>query len=604
MASTRIDVAALDFDLIKANLRDFLRSQPQFKDYDFDGAGINVLLDILSYNTHYMGWYQNMLGNEMFLDTAQLRSSVVSHAKHLAYTPRSTRASRAVISVTIAAPPGNTSAAAVIERFTKFSARIEGNVFEFVTTKTYTAYRVNDQFVFPEVELIQGISYQFRYTVDKKIPKQRFILPDNRIDASTLVVRVQKSIANNRTEVFNLSEDITEVKKDSRAYFLQEVEEGKFEVYFGDGIIGRAVEDGNIVILDYIVTEADAANGAIGFFPVSQVANIGAQYVTVSTITPAHSGAPAETLDQIKFAAPKNWEAQNRAVTVQDYKTLIAKDYPVLDSVAVWGGEDSIPPQYGKVFLSLKPVEGFVVTEEAKQYVIRDVLKRRNIVSVIPEVMDPDYTYLLVNSKVRYRPAETDKNQGEITSITYEAIRSYNKEELGKFDRMLKYSRLLNAIDVADTSISNNLTTLKMRKRFRPRLRATTNYSFDLHNPVRKFSFYSSQFVVAQDPLVAYNSGDIHYLEDDGEGTIWIVRIVKGQANTRMKKAGTINYATGEITIRELNPFLLVEEGALDIDIFMTPEENDIVPKRNNILLILDTDITVTAIPLVESSTT
>lgn len=604
MASTRIDVAALDFDLIKANLRDYLRSQTQFKDYDFDGAGINVLLDVLAYNTHYMGWYQNMIGNEMFLGTSQLRSSVVSHAKHLAYTPRSIRASRAVIRVVIAAPPGNTSSAAVIERFTKFSARIEGNVYEFVTTKTYTAYRVNDQFVFPEVELIQGISYQFRYPVDKKIPKQRFVLPDNRIDASTLVVRVQKSVSNNQTEVFNLADDITEVKKDSKVYFLQEVEEGKFEVYFGDGIIGRAVEDGNIVILDYIVTEADAANGAIGFFPVTQVANISSQFVTVTTVTPAHSGAPAETLDQIKFAAPKNWEAQNRAVTVQDYKTLIAKDYPVLDSVAVWGGEDNIPPQYGKVFMSLKPVEGFVVTEEAKQYVIRDVLKRRNIVSVIPEIMDPDYTYLMVNSKVRYRPAETDKNQGQISSITYEAIRAYNKEELGKFDRMLKYSRLLNAIDVADTSISNNLTTLKMRKRFRPRLRATTNYTFDLHNPVRKFSFYSSQFVVAQDPLVVYNEGDIHFLEDDGSGNIWIVRIVKGQANTRMKKAGTINYATGEIVIRELNPFLLVEEGALDIDIFMTPEENDIVPKRNNILVILDSDITVTAIPLIESSTT
>lgn len=604
MATTRLDVAALDFDLIKANLRDFLRSQPQFKDYDFDGAGINVLLDILSYNTHYMGWYQNMVGNEMFLDTAQLRSSVVSHAKHLAYTPRSARAARAVIGVTINAPVGNTNAAAVIERFTKFSARIEGDVFEFVTNRAYTAYRVNDQFIFPAVDLIQGIAYQYRHPVDLRVPKQRFLLPDNRIDTSTLTVRVQKSVSNNMTEVFTLADDITEVKKDSKVYFLQEVEEGKFEVYFGDGIIGRALQDGNIVILDYIVTSADAANGANAFFPVTQVANIGAQFITVSTVTVAHSGAAPETTDQIRFAAPKNWEAQNRAVTVQDYKTLIAKDYPVLDSVAVWGGEDHVPPQYGKVFLSLKPVEGFVVTEEAKQYIIRDVLKRRNIVSVIPEVMDPDYTYLLVNCKVRYRPAETDKNQGEITNITYEAIRSYNKDELGRFDRMLKYSRLLNTIDVADTSISNNLTTLKMRKRFRPRLMATTNYSFDLHNPIRKFSFYSSQFVVAQDPLVQYNEGDIHYLEDDGSGTIWIVRIVKGLPNERMKKAGTINYATGEILIRELNPFLLVEEGALDIDIFMTPEENDIVPKRNNILTILDSDITVNAIPLIEVSTT
>lgn len=604
MASTRIDVAALDFDLIKANFRDFLKSQQQFKDYNFEGSSIDVLLDILAFNTHYLGWYQNMIGNEMFLDTAQLRSSVVSHAKHLAYTPRSIRAARAVIKVVINAPPGNTSAAAVIERFTKFSARIDSDVFEFVTTQTYTAYRSNDQFIFPEVELIQGISYQYRHVVDKHVPKQRFVLPDNRIDVGTLVVRVQRNIADNRTEVYTLADDITEVKKDSRAYFLQEVEEGKYEVYFGDGIVGRAVEDGNIIILDYIVTSADAANGAIGFFPVTQVANIGAQFVTVTTIAQAHSGAPAETIDQIKFAAPKNYEAQNRAVTIQDYKTLIAKDYPVLDSVAVWGGEDSIPPQYGKVFLSLKPVEGYVVTEEAKQFIINEVIRRRNIVSVIPEIMDPDYTYLLVNCRVRYHPAETDKNQGQITSITYEAIRSYNKVELGKFDRMLKYSRLLNAIDIADTSISNNLTTLKMRKRFRPRLRATTNYTFNLHNPIRKFSFYSSQFVVAQDPLVVYNTGDIHYLEDDGSGTIWIVRIVKGQPNTRMKKAGTIDYVTGAITIRELNPFILVEDGALDIDIFMSPEENDIVPTRNNILTILDSDITVNAIPLVESSTT
>lgn len=604
MASTRLDVAALDFDLIKANLRDYLRSQPQFKDYDFDGAGISVLLDILSYNTHYMGWYQNMIGNEMFLDTAQLRSSVVSHAKHLAYTPRSIRASRANINVVIDAPSGNSDASAVIERFTKFSARVESNIFEFVTTKTYTAYRTNNQFVFNDVELIQGISYQYRYTVDTDIPKQRFVLPDNRIDVSTLIVRVQENVSNNRTEVYSFADDITEVKKDSKVFFLQEVEDGKYEVYFGDGVIGRAIQDGNIVILDYIVTNADAANGAIGFFPVTQVANIGAQFVSVTTVTPAHSGAESESIDQIKFAAPKNWESQNRAVTVQDYKTLIAKDYPVLDSVAVWGGEDSIPPQYGKVFMSLKPVEGFVVTEEAKQYVINDVLRRRNIVSVIPEIINPDFTYLVVNCKVRYRPAETDKNQGQIDNITYEAIREYNKVELGKFDKMLKYSRLLNAIDIADTSISNNLTTIQLRKRFRPRLRATTNYEFDLHNPIRKFSFASSQFVVAQDPLVAYNSGDIHFLEDDGEGNLWIVRIVKGQSNTRMKKAGNIDYTTGKIIIRELNPFLLVESGAVDIDIFMTPEENDIVPKRNNILTILDSDITVNAIPLVETTTT
>lgn len=602
MAANRLDVAALDFDLIKANLRDFLRSQPQFKDYDFDGAGINVLLDVLAYNTHYMGWYQNMLGNEMFLDSAQLRSSVVSLAKHLAYTPRSIRAARADVGIVITAPQGNTQAAAVIEKGTKFTARIEGDVFDFITYKAYTAYRASDQFVFPSVELIQGISFQYKILVDTSIPQQRFILPDNGIDVSTLTVRIQKSTTDNKTEVFNFADDITEVKKDSRVYFLQEVENGRFEVYFGDGIIGRAVQDGNVVILDYIVTSADAANGAASFSPAQPVAGIGPSFTAVTTITTAHSGAQPETIDQIKFAAPKNWESQNRAVTKTDYKTLVLKDYPVLDSIAVWGGEEAVPPQYGKVFMSLKPVEGFVVTEEAKQYVVRDVLKRRNIVSVLPEILDPDYTYMLIDCRVRYHPPETDKTQGEITSIVYEAIRTYNKTELGKFDRMLKYSRMLNSIDIADTSISNNLTTMKMRKRFRPRLRATTNYEFDLHNPIAKFSFYSSQFVVAQDSLVQYNAGDIHYLEDDGAGAIWIVRIVKGQPNTRMKKAGKINYATGIITIEQLNPFLLVDEGALDIDIFMTPAENDIVPKRNNILTILDTDITVNAIPLTETT--
>lgn len=597
MANTnRIDVASLDFDSIKANLKDFLRSQSEFKDFDFEAAGINVLLDILAYNTHYMGWFQNMLANEMFLDSAKLRANVVSIAKHLAYVPRSIRAARATMSVTITPPINDTQATAVIERFTKFTARVGDNVYEFLTTKAYTANKADGAFVFPEIEVIQGVSYRWQQTIDSRIEKQRFLLPNALVDTSTLLVRIQRSVADNRIEVYNYADDITEVTKDSRVYFLQEVEDGKFEIYFGDGTVGKKPVDGNIVLMDYIITSGPDANGATLFSPANKVAGYPAHNTTITTITQSHGGAAAETTEQIKFTAPKNWEAQNRAVTKSDYKVLVSKDYPIAESVAVWGGEENVPPAYGKVFVSIKPADGFVVTEEAKRTVVKDILRKRNIVSVIPEVIDPDYTYITVTSKIRYQPSLTDKSQGEIEDLSIEAITEFNTTELGKFERMLKYSRLLSAIDNTDSAISNNLTTIKMKKVFRPRLAASTNYTFMMHNPVMPKSFISSRFVVTQDPLIEYLQGDEHFLEDDGSGNLWITRVRKGNTNLRTRTAGTINYETGDILIQELNPFLLVSGS--DISITMTPAENDIVPRRNNILFILPADINVTAVPL------
>lgn len=427
-------------------------------------------------------------------------------------------------------------------------------------------------------------------TVDESIPKQRFVLPNPNIDTSSLRVRVQSSSTDSTLEVFTLSDDITEVKATSPVYFLQEVEDGLYELYFGNGVVGKKVRHGNIIIIDYQISKGPLANNGRFFVPATAVGGYPASRVVVTPLTVSYGGLDAETTEQIKFAAPKNFEAQNRAVTIEDYKTVLQRDYPNLESIAVWGGESEVPPQYGKVYVSLKPMKGFVVTEAVKRTITKDILKRRNLVSVIPEVKDPDYIYLLVDCKVKYNPAVTFKSLGDIQGIVFDSITAFGNVELGKFDRVLKYSRMLSAIDSADTSISSNLTSIRLQKRFKPRLDAKTNYSFNMNNPVKPLTFVSSSFIVVHDNFL-YTAGDTHRVEDDGLGNLYLIKSAIGSPDSVVKKAGTINYATGQIELQELMPYDLIS--ADFISLTMTPQENDVTPLRNTILIILPSDITV-----------
>lgn len=597
LTPSKLDLAYLDFDTIKVSLRDFLRSQDEFRDYDFEGAGLSVLLDLLSYNTHYFGYYLNMIGNEMFLDSANLRSSVVSLAKHLNYTPRSITSAQARVSIVITS--NNILPSAVIEKNTPFTTTIEGTTFTFVTDRAYGAtVDPDNKFRFPDVTLVEGLPYTFRTTVDNSIPSQRFLLPNANADTKALTVRVQKSQSDSIVENYVQATNLLELKKDTKAYFLQEVEDQKYQITFGDGIIGAALKDGNVVIIDYLLSKGPAANSAFSFMPSIPLSGYPANLTSVTTLVPAAGGLFAETTDQIRFAAPKNYEAQGRAVTVSDYKLLITQDYTNVDSVAVWGGEEAVPVQFGKVFISIKPVKGFVITETAKALVVQNIVRKRNVVSVIPEFVDPDFTFIIVNCKVRYNPSNTFKTDGDIRTGAYNAITNYSTEELDKFDRELRYSRLLSEIDNSDASITNNLTTVQMKKTFKPRIDISTNYDFDFHNPILQGSISSSSFVVVFDPLLLspYVNGKTYTIADDRGGKLFMYEDGIGIPRSIVRQVGTVDYAKGLVHLDQFRPF----QGDInsEVSLIMTPKENDVLPRRNNILFIKPQDVFVTAIPI------
>lgn len=595
--TTRINVANLDFDFLKASVRDYLRSQDQFKDYNFEGASLSILLDILALNTHYNAFYMGMIGNEMFLDSANLRSSVVSLAKHLNYTPRSVTSSQARVSITL--NPTDSASVAVIEKNTPFVSNIGGDTFNFITDRTYGAtLDGNNLFQFPDVTLIEGSPFTYRFTVDSTIIGQRFLLPNPSVDTSVLTVRIQTSSTNTILTTFVLADNLLELKGNTNAYFLQEAENQQFEVKFGDGIIGSALIDGNIVVIDYIVSSGDLANGSSLFTPTFPLSGYNLNRTTITTLVPAAGGLPIETIDQIKFSAPKNFEAQGRAVTASDYILHISEQYTNADSVTVWGGEDNIPPQYGKVFISIKPVLGFVVTETAKSLVVQDIVRKINVISVIPEFIDPDYTFIIINCKVKYNPSNTFKTDGDINSGAYNAIVNYAQLALDKFDLEFRYSKLLSAIDDSDASITNNLTTIQMKKIFSPAFEVVTNYDFDVNNGILPGSLSSSSFVVVHDPLLLtpYTNGKTYTFQDDRiTGNIQLVEHGIGIPDSVVRICGSINYATGHISLKEFIPFQADADG--EISLIMTPQENDIIPVRNNILFIKPEDIFVTVLP-------
>jgi hypothetical protein len=485
--TTPTKITELDFDTIKANLKDFLKSQPEFSDYNFDGSGLSILLDVLAYNTHYMGYYMNMMANEMFIDTAQLRQSVVSHAKLLGYTPRSRVASQATINVAFQEVVGGSNSAMTLPKFTKFtSAPKDGKSYTFVTVEQRVASKNNaGYFNFENLQIKEGnpVSYVFTYDAQTN-EKQVFVLPDEGIDTSTLTVQVQKSATNFALDTYELAQDSTSVVSDALVYYLEENRNGRYQISFGDGVLGQSLDNGNIVIVSYVVTSGDAANG-IRTFNLSDNPMPGATATIVLT-TESSSGKLEETTENIKFTAPKSFIAQNRAVTKNDYVALINKNYPYFDSVAVWGGEENVPPVYGKIFFSVKPRGNYEVTQTEIQQLKDDVIAPISVLTVTPEYIAPDYNYMNFIIDVVYDPRKTTKTAGGIQTAVYNAVLQFSNDYLNTFNNTFKMSKLIRAVDDADPSIENNSIRVLIEKRFRPLLNQSKSYKIDFYVPLKK----------------------------------------------------------------------------------------------------------------------
>ena len=491
----RLNVTALDFDTIKTNLKTFLKSQSEFQDYDFEGSGLNVLMDILAYNTHYNAYYLNMIANESFMDSAVLRNSVVSHAKRIGYTPRSVTAPRAIVNVVVDTGTGGTGTLTLPKNYVFISNQIDGKAYNFITLESKTATKSGNTFTFTNVPIYEGeyVTYDYTYNSSSN-PKQIFVIPDENVDTSTLKVSTRRVTAVTDITVYDLSTNKLELNSTSEVYFLQEGQNGQYEIYFGDGVLGKSLGDGITVSIEYLITSGTAANKANNFIGSTSIS--GYSNVDVISMSGASGGSVRETVDQIKFAAPLSLLAQNRAVTKNDYIRLIQQKYPAFESVNVWGGEEQNPPVYGKVFVAAKPKLGFEVTQTEKEYVKQNILKPISILTVTPEIVDIDYNYLTVDATVFYNKSKTTLTDYTIKNDIRNLIQTYCETNLNKFNSYFNYTGLEQTIYNYDKSFISDEVDLYVAKKFRPVLTNSDSYTldfgFEISRGINTNNFYSS----------------------------------------------------------------------------------------------------------------
>lgn len=476
-ANSNIQISDLDFNSIKTNLKTYLKSQTVFQDYNFEGSGLSTLLNILSYNTHYNAYYLNMVANEMFLDTAVLRSSVISHAKLLNYTPKSAAAPAAYINVV---SNQVSSASLTLPKFTRFqSEAIDGVNYTFITKDSTTVNAVANTATFLNVEIVQGepINWTFPYDVSAN-PKQLFVLPDTSIDTSTLLIQVQKSSIDTSVETYTLCQNVTNINGGSFVYFLQEGLSNNYEIYFGDGILGKSLDNGNIVLISYITTNGNAAASAANFVLLD---NLATGNNSISTTEIASKGASKESIDSIKFNAPKSYSAQGRAVTKDDYIAILQNNslgYK-FDSINVWGGAENVPPVYGQVFISIKPSGGYALTQTQKDKLINFVIRPVSVITVKPAILDPDYTYLVITANVLYDQKRTTLSSNQLQTIIKSAIQNFANSTLNTFDSTFSIADLITTVKNSDSSIITNDCKIQVQKKFYPTLDVNKSYALN-----------------------------------------------------------------------------------------------------------------------------
>ena len=596
----RLSVTELDFDDIKTNLKTYLKAQTEFKDYDFEGSGMSILLDTLAYNTHYLGFNANMVANEMFLDSASLRSSIVSHAKMLGYEVSSARAPKAIINISLST--GKTTA--TMGAGTAFTTTVNGTSYQFVTIADVTGASTGNAIPFDSTEIYEGTYVTSKYLVDSSDVDQRFVITDNRADTTTLTVKVQASSSDSTTTTYTKATDISQLSRSSTVYFLQEVEAGKFEVYFGDGIVSQALSDGNIVTLSYVVTNKTQANGASSFSSPSAIDTV--TTITITTVGNASGGSEAETLQSIKLNAPLDFAAQGRAVTTEDYKLYARKLFANTQTVSVWGGEDgsyntssgvSSTAEYGKVFISIKSTTGENLTITQKDQLVKD-LEPYKVASITPVVVDPETTFLILGITYSYDSNSTTKTATDLSGLVNTTLQNYNTTYLNTFNSPFRHSQLQGLVDGTDTSILMNTTTVTMARLFTPTTTESTSYTINFNNAFyNPVSGYQNSVIASTGFYIASASTE-YFFDDDGSGNLRIYSIVVGVKTYYSITAGTVDYINGLITI---NGILISSTSNVDgvasteVRITALSDSNDIVPVRNQLLEIDFTNSTITA---------
>ena len=589
MANSSISLTSLDFDSYKTSLKTYLKQQDNFKDYDFEASNMNVLLDVMSYNTYLNAFYMNMIGNEMFLDSAQIRDSVVSHAKELNYVPSSFKSAEAELALTI-----TTSTAGkkniTIPRGTIFSTRVGSNNFTFSTDENIVTTSTTDVF-YTTVRVYEGNFFTDTYTVNYDNPSN-YVINNKLVDISSLKVTV---IENNGANLYSYSKaaSLFGLSAISQVFFVQPYLNDTYEIVFGDGVIGQKPKNNSVVILEYRACNGELPNGARAF-SVSQLID-GEANVAIRTVTAASGGAVSESLNSIKYNAPRAFTTQERAITSEDYENLLRLNYSEINAVVAYGGEDVIPPQYGRIFVcvDLKDIDGLPTS---KQTEYKRFLKSRSSVAMDPIFVSPDYIYLQVNSNIKYNINTTGLNPEDIRLLGVSSMLTYASTYLNNFNKTLRYSSFVKAIDTADASIISNETNVELVKYFTPLLNTPQKLSANFKGPLtQEVPLLSDVHPIIDIHAISstaftYNNNPNCVLEDNGDG---IVRIVAplGTDHQKVIDIGTVDYDTGVVNIANFN--ISKFEGT-SFKIYARPRNKDISSVQNVILNILEPDINIT----------
>ena len=580
-ANNALIVTDLNYDSIRENLTSYLSSQSEFQDYDFEASGMQTIISMLAYNTYYNSIYTNMVSNEMFLDSALIRNNVVSRAKMLGFTPGSARGARATIRVSLDAPEG--SPTTVVPANTIFRSTIDGIQYTFSTIQDFSiAADANNNYI-SNLTIREGDHVRETYTVDSNAPVD-YLLNNENCDTTSLKVSIQQSVSNTNLRIYTRADDILHVTGNSAVYFLQENIDGKFQVLFGDGILGKKPADGNIVKLDYTVCNGTATNGTRVF---QGPERLGGYTYSFTVPSPAQGGSGPQSIDSIKFNAPRNYTAQNRAVTVQDYRNLLLNEAPDLQTISVWGGEQNKPPIYGKVYISAKPKSGNILTALRKAE-LTEFLSDYNMMTLEPVFVDATFLYIVPTITLTYNSNRTAKSPETLINQCDSVLSNFQTEQLGTFKSTFYDSQLTGELTKIDDSIIAATVSSVMQKRFIPVVgnvptAYVLNFGNQIYNPHagHKYAISSSQFTT---------DGYQCYFDDDGNGTLRIYRIEAGKRVYVDTNAGTVDYPTGTVSIDTLR--MSAYQGDA-IKVQAVPANEDITTIRNQIPLLADATITI-----------
>jgi hypothetical protein len=593
MANTSIDLVGLDFQTIKTNLKTYLKNNSAFKDVDFEGSNINTLVDLLSYNTYLNSFYTNMVASEMFIDTAQLRDSVISHAKSLNYTPRSFVSATAEIGLTVT--PSAPTTNIVIPKGTTFTSRVGSNTYTFSTSSNEVINTSNNGVFTANVMLYEGTYIADSFTMNYSNTSQRFVLSNPTIDTGSVSVTVIED-GGSSTLAYTKTETLIGLTSLTRAYFVEAAENQQYEVRFGDNVFGRKPRDGSVIVVEYRTSSGELPNGASTFLNDGNIdthAN-----VSIATIASAAGGAINETIESIRYNAPRNFQVQGRAVTATDYETILKANFGDIQSISAYGGEDLVPPQFGKVFISVD-VQNAEGTPANRIKTFSDFIRDKTPLTVDVVFEDPQFMYVRVISDIKYNVNTTTKLSNDIRTAVLSKISAHNTANLEGFKKTIFYTKLTKDIDSADVSIVSNDTEIRAIKIVNPT--TNTNQSFEVNYG---FPFQSETGVVLDTPEYHYGhtvqsspftyQGNRSILVDDTRGALFVAKLTSGLVEIK-KAVGVVDYINGIVTIQDLN---VSDYEGTGIKIYVRSNTKDFSSTKNVILAIKDEDVTVTVTPV------